>query len=297
MFSEQLLAQMPDNVRRAVEQGGWENIPVQPPQFACMTCCDRHWYTPDVPPSDPCHGKPIACPECAGGRELAERQVKMRLVQAELPKNYQGLTFASWDKLSDAEKDGKFLALNCAKIFIESVDHRVSFKEAYRRCGRKLGAEDVERKSLIFQGPPGLGKTGLAAAIVNKKIELKQPVLYIRTQDFIESVKQSFDRDKKRGDETDTTQVVIDTVKKHECLVMDEFNVGVTNAWRQDLIENVIRYRYGNDLPTIITCNANEDELEHQWGTRVTSVLFAMAHWIPMGGVGLRDMRQSSEAF
>jgi len=248
MFSEQVFSQMPENVRRALEQGNWESIPVEPPQYACMTCCDRHWYTKD--------GKPMACDKCSGGRELANRQLKNRLIQSELPKEYQQLTFTSWNQLPDDAKVGKMLAVTCAKLFIESPDHRVSLAEAYRRCKQNLGDNDAVRNSLIFQGIPGLGKTGLAAAIVNEKINRKEPVLYIRTQDFIESVKQSFDRDKKRGDDIDTTKEIIDTVKSHPCLVMDEFNMNLVNDWRKELIENIIRYRYGQGLPIILTCNA-----------------------------------------
>lgn len=261
----------------------------------CAACQGMRYVHYEVEVGHPSFGKMYPCPECRGGKELIDRAVKLRIDQTELPKGYQGLTFDSWEQLSDDERKGKTLALACAKLFVQSETHAVSLEEAYRLCGRELGGVNAVRNSLVFQGPPGLGKTGLAAAVVNALLAEHKSVLYIRTQDFVEAVKQSFDKGKNGGMET--SQSIIDTVKRHPRLVMDEFNMSVTGEWRQEVIENVIRYRYGNGLPTIITCNANMDELEAQWGIRVTSVLFTMAHLVPMGGHVLRDMRQNEEAF
>ena len=86
-------------------------------------------------------------------------------------------------------------------------------------------------------------------------------------------------------------------VKSFPVLVLDEFNMTKVSDWRQEVMENVIRYRYGNNLPTVLTCNATRDELEVQWGIRTVSVLFEMAHLIPMGGEPLRDYRQVVEVF
>lgn len=295
MLRDQLLDGLPENIRKSLEASDWE--PTQQDEtYTCETCQDMHMIRYAVPVDHPQFGKMFPCPDCAGGRALEDRKIQATLAETKLPKGYQNLTFETWEQLSDEEKRGKYLALNSAKLFVKSDDHYVSFAEAYRLCGRDLGAVDAVRNSLIFQGLPGLGKTGLAAAIVNTLMAQGKRVLYIRTQDFIEALKQSFDRDKKDGSE-EKTQVIIDTVKQHPCLVLDEFNMNVTSDWRQEQIENIVRYRYGNALPTVFTCNADADELERQWGIRTTSVLFTMAHWIPMGGNGLRDMRQNLEAF
>lgn len=296
MLKDQILEHIPDNVRKAIESSDWQPTEIET-TYQCETCQDLHMIRYSVPIDHPKFGKLFPCPDCEGGRALEDRRIQTKLSETKLPKGYQNLTFETWDELSQEEKRGKGLALNSAKLFVQAESHYVSLAEAYRLCGRDLDATDAVRNSLIFQGVPGLGKTGLAAAIVNALMAQNKQVLYIRTQDFIEALKQSFDRDKRSNDGEDKTQAIIDTVKQHPRLVLDEFNMSAVNEWRQEQIENIVRYRYGNALPTIFTCNATEDELERQWGIRTTSVLFTMAHWIPMGGVGLRDLRQNLEAF
>jgi len=282
---------LPENVLRAIEQlePGWQSTPLEP-VYQCVTCEDRHVISYDVPYGDERFGKLYPCPDCSGGQALMERKWRSRLSNAALPIEYQSLTFESWAALPEEFRQGKHLALACAQLFVQTPDHAVSLQKAFQMAGRVLGV-DIVRKSLIFQGIPGLGKTGLAAAIVNQLLADGQSVLYIRTQDFIESVKDSF------GDKTTSTSSVVDAVKTAPILVMDEFNVTIESDWRQEIMEAVIRYRYGNALPTVLTCNANRTELEMQWGIRTTSVLFAMAHWIPMGGEPLRDLRQLEESF
>lgn len=294
MLADQLMNAIPENVRKALESNGWQPTAIEP-AYQCATCQDMHLIRYSVPVDHPMFGKMYPCPDCEGGRVLEERKIQSKIADSQLPRSYQGLTFETWEQLDDEERRGKTLALNCAKLFVSSEDRYVSLAQAYRMCGRDFNASDAVRNSLVFQGPPGLGKTGLAAAIVNGLMAENKRVLYIRTQDFIEALKQSFDREK-NGDES-KTQEIIDTVKRHPCLVLDEFNMETTNSWRKEQIENIVRYRHNNALPTVFTCNANQGELEDQWGIRVTSVLLAMAHWIPMGGIPLRDVRQNLEAF
>jgi len=289
---------IPENVRQALESGDWQPQELAP-VYTCQTCEDRHVISYDVPFGDERFGKLYPCPDCGGGQKLMERRWKSRLKQAELPKEYQQLTFATWQQLPQEARQGKGLALACAQLFVQSDDHSVSLATAYRMAGRDMGNVDIVRKSLILQGVPGLGKTGLAAAIVNHLLAEGKPVLYIRVQDFIEAVKDAFGKEKRQADGTlpDSAQEIVSVVKRAPRLVLDEFNVSVVGDWRQEVMENVIRYRYGNALPTVITCNAQPDELEAQWGLRTTSVLFTMAHWVPMGGEVLRDMRQPDEVF
>lgn len=263
---------------------GQPAAPLDEPTFACADCRDTGWYVLDLPVNHPQFGKPQACQSCEKGIALQEKQWNNRLQNAALPEMYQTFTFETWDALLEAEKEGKWLAYWCARLFVEREDHNVNLAQAYQLAGRAL-AYHVWHKSLVFQGPWGVGKTGLAAAIINALIAGGQSVLYIRTQDFLESVKARFGKDEP------SVEDVMQTVKRASVLVMDEFNLTASGDWRQETMENIMRYRYGNNLPTVVTCNATKDELTAQWGARTTHVLFAMAHWIPMGGVVLRDLR------
>lgn len=263
------------------------NIIVDEPVVTCLTCSDRGVIVYDLPVGHKLFGKPQPCPDCERGQAQQMRQWNSRLKTVGLPASYQEFTFQTWDDMDDSVREGKRLAYWCARLFVDDPNHAVSMVQAYALCKRHLEYDQV-RRSLIFQGGYGLGKTGLAAAIINALIAQQQPVLYIRTQDFLDGVKARFDV----KDEYPSAEQVKDTVKTAPVLVLDELNMAASGDWRQETIENVIRYRYSNDLPTVVTCNATKDELTKQWGERTTHVLFAMSHWVPMGGPILRDLRQ-----
>lgn len=267
---------------------------LESPVYDCPTCEDRGMVSYNVPFGHELFGKLMPCPDCQKGNDLQVRQWQIRLKNAALPEAYQQLTFASWDALPENLRAGKRLALFAATLFAATFDHYVSLAQAYRMAGRTWKADDVIRNSLVFQGPVGVGKTGLAAAIVNDLLARSQPALYVRVQDFIASVQERYG---KSADEHPTDQEVIDAARRAPVLVLDEMNMVAATDNRREIMENVIRYRYGNALPTIVTCNHSQDELTADWGERTTNVLFAMAHWVPMGGLPIRIARPPVEAF
>lgn len=289
------MSDLPPNLQQAIQaiqEGEWAPQPVTL-AYECATCEDLgqiRYAVDDI--KHPLFGKMFPCPDCAKGQQLIAREIEKRLSAAQLPAQYKKLTFETWMEIPETYRVGKGLAYACAKLFAENPDHEVNMKAAYQMCNRVYPGGSNVRRSLILQGEPGLGKTGLVSAIIREMLINKQPVLYIRVQDLLEAVKDSFD---KPGD--DSTEKVLDTVKKFPTLVLDEFNMIKVSEWRQEIMENVIRYRHGNNLPTVFTCNAAPDELERQWGLRTISVLGEMAHFVQLGGKVLRDYRQPDEVF
>lgn len=283
-----------DKIRRALEELKSQGVAVEAPSVEpqCQTCADLGMFKYEVQHTHALFGKMFPCPNCETGRQILKGQWQRRFKDSAIPKEYETLTLDSFAALPGLYRQGKHLALAAARLFIESSNHQVSMAAAVQNAGRPWEDPfDVVRNSLIFQGVPGLGKTGLAVGILNALLEQGEAALYIRTQSFISAVQNRYGKDT-----PPSADDIIDSARLAPVLLLDEFNL-VSSDNRQQIMEQVIRERHGNRRPTLITCNATQDELTQIWGERTTAVLFAMAHWIPMGGEQLRDNRQISEPF
>lgn len=290
---QEALEELNPRLKREMARLQAEGVIPEPPHYGCEVCEDRGVISYAVPFGHDLFGKLYPCPSCQRGYDLLVRQWRNRLANAGLPTSYQGLTFDTWQALPEALKEGKRLAFHAAMLFVAGAGHYVSIAQAYKLSKRQWKGADVLRNSLVLQGPVGTGKTGLAAAIINALLGQMQPVLYVRVQDFIMSVQARYGA----GDEKPTADDVIDELRKAPVVVLDEFNLVTKSDNREEIMEKVVRYRHGQSLPTIITCNHTQEQLRAQWGERTASVLLAMAHWIPMGGEPIRDERPPLEVF
>lgn len=262
---------------------------------ACPTCQDLGVISYNVPVGHEWFGKLYPCPSCDLGRAKLVTQWNNRLVNARIPNQYRLCTFESWNQVMTAEhQQGKRLAYEACWLFAEQPEQNVSLEQAWRRAGKELGG-DIERRSLVLHGPVGTGKTGLVAAAVNALLEKGRSVLWTRAQDLIASVQATYARDyddHDGGEQKKRTETVKTMYKQAPILIVDEFQLVQRTPDRQEIMEGIIRYRHDYQLPTLITCNFGKDDLESQWGERTISVLLAMAHWIPVGGIPVRNSWQ-----
>lgn len=283
----------------------WGEVEVERPCPACSpvcpTCDGKGVVRYDVPPDDPRHaelfGKLHACRDCEAGQRVAMQMQLAALRKFELPAQYKLMTFETWDALPDSLRLGKWLARAAAGLFVAAGANGfyLRWEAICRTATRPCQEPDVERNSLVFQGPVGVGKTGLAAAILNALIESELNIRYARAADLIAEVQGRYG---KPADEYPTATDVVKGYQTADLLVIDELNVALpVQPDKQRIIEDVIRYRHNNALPTVVTLNIGRDEFEAQWGLRTATALFAMAHWIPMSGAPLRNEGYDVEAF
>lgn len=140
-----------------------------------------------------------------------------------------------------------------------------------------------KRNSLMILGGVGSGKTHLAAAISNCLIDRGIPVLFGTFSDHLEHIREEFDHTGLRK--------YLSQMKSTPMLVLDDLGKEKKTEWSQQILFDVINYRYEHLLPTIITSNFNVDELGSYVGKAVFSRLFEMSAAVQTSG---SDYRRST---
>jgi hypothetical protein len=268
----------------------------------CENCGGDGYLRYNVPVTHPLYNEKIICDKCETGQRVLRLRWEKMFELASTPVAYQGYNIQDWRNLNPKQSEGKRLAIGAAWLFISEHDHRVSLHKAYGVWKASTTLPETVRSWLVLQGTYGLGKTSLALTISNELNARGKLCLFIRVADFIERVQRLYNKDVQKELKTDSS-AVIDQARRAPVLILDDFNIdGVGDSEkasnnRRSIMEQVIRYRYNNAVPTIITLNDTQDAFKSAWGERIVSPILDAAHWIPMGGPKLRDERPPIDIF
>jgi len=117
---------------------------------------------------------------------------------------------------------------------------------------------------LVFQGVNGCGKTHLAVAIANYRLQIGKPALFLVVPDFLDHLRATFSPDSKMPYDQ-----FFESVRNTPLLILDDFGEQSTTSWAQEKLYQVINHRYNARLATVITTCCSLDEIE----TRISSRL------------------------
>lgn len=161
-------------------------------------------------------------------------------------------------------------------------------RAAFDGCSRYANDANLLRRrqnSLLIVGDYGNGKTHLAAAISNVLINKGIPVLFGTFIEHLEHIREEFDRTGNRK--------YLSQMKVIPMLVIDDLGKEKKTEWTQQVLFDVINYRYEHLLPIIVTTNLaradNVDALANHVGGAVWSRLFEMCDMVATSG---KDYRQ-----
>jgi len=117
---------------------------------------------------------------------------------------------------------------------------------------------------LVFQGVNGCGKTHLAAAIANYRLQDGEPVKFVVVPDFLDHLRSTFS-----PESTVSYDELFEEVKNTPLLILDDFGEQSTTPWAQEKLYQVINHRYNARLATVITTTRSLEEMDSPIGSRL----------------------------
>jgi len=150
-------------------------------------------------------------------------------------------------------------------------EERENLKEAYRLA---LDFAKSPDGWVVLQGVSGCGKTHLAVAIANYRLEAGELVLFQVVPDLLDHLRSTFEPES----EVSYDQL-FESVKNTPLLILDDFGVQSTTPWAREKLYQVINHRYNARLAMVITTRCSLDEIDAPISSRfVDSKISTLFH-------------------
>jgi DNA replication protein DnaC len=117
---------------------------------------------------------------------------------------------------------------------------------------------------LMFTGKYGVGKTHLAAAIANYRIENGYPAMFVVVPDLLDHLRATFSPDSRMSFDQR-----FEEVRSTRLLILDDLGTESATPWAREKLFQILNHRYAARLPTVITTSVAADDLDARIRTRV----------------------------
>ncbi|MFH1485125.1 MAG: ATP-binding protein [Chloroflexota bacterium] len=226
----------------------------------CPICHGPGFVRVDVPLEHPDFGKALPC-RCTE-RALEED----RLARLERYSNLGPLTRLTFHNLMP---NGRSSAPANRERFVRALAAAHAF------------AENPEGW-LVLTGVSGCGKTHLAAAIANYRLQMGQPAFFAVVPDLLDHLRATF------NPSSDISyDEFFEQVRNAPLLVLDDLGTQSATPWAQEKLFQIINHRYNAHMPTVFTSNLPLDSMDERVQTRLSdpgiSQVYVVEESLPSG--------------
>ena len=233
----------------------------------------------------------MTCPVCQGsGWQLLEREGKTSVVRCACYRDT--LT----DRLLAEARIPKRYAHCDLDRFVTYGNEKL---EAAQREARSVAERfPIVSKGLFLLGPPGVGKTHLAVAVLRQIVtRTRAHGLFYDTRELLRVIRSTFGSDPmNRLTETDVLRPVVEA----DVLVLDDLGAEKTSEWVEETLNYVVNSRYSERRLTLFTSNydiaedaTDPDSLQVRVGFRMYSRLHEMCEFLHLYGADYRELPQN----
>jgi DNA replication protein DnaC len=235
----------------------------------CPHCDDTGWK----PVED--HGvrRVVRC-EC-----WRERVGQSRLADANIPRRYQHCTFDNF------------------VVYNESLERAVESARAVAVRFVTPKSREQQGRGMLLEGPPGVGKTHLAVAILKQVItSARVRGLFYDTRDLLKLIRSTY------NSTLGTTETeVLRPVMTADLLVLDDLGAEKTSEWVEETMNLIVNSRYNERRMTIFTSNYKDipndtdiNSLLFRIGHRMRSRLHEMCEFVALDGADYRERPENA---
>ncbi len=216
-----------------------------PAPDACTICGGVGFLRADLPLGHPDFGKAVPC-NCKLQERLARSKERLKRVS-----DLDGLARFTFDtftpRLSWLPEDKR---QNLTRAF-----------EAARAFAKKPTGW------LFLTGGYGCGKTHLAAAIANLRIENYHAAIFLVIPDLLDHLRVTFGPNSEVGYDEQ-----FDQVRNSSLLVLDDLGAQSVTPWAQEKLFQILNHRYNGQLPTVLTTNQRLEDLDPRLRSRLQDI-------------------------